>query len=347
MKQNINLLDIKEIVGNLKNQFKNLHNKKILLLGSGGFLGKYFVETFNEILNSTKNIFNVDCFDNFISSTPQKKKFNRNIIFKSKNIINYKFKEKYDYIIYLAGIASPTIYKKYPIETLQASYDGVKNILLKVKKDKSKFIFFSSSEIYGNPDYKNLPTKENYYGYVNSFGPRSCYDEGKRVGETLCYIFKKYYGCSVSIIRPFNVFGPMMAHNDFRIIPNIINKIKNKKNILIHGNGNQTRTFCYITDAMTGFFKVILSNVNGNIWNIGNPRNEINMLKLVKVFDNILRKKNKYKLIKYPKNYPTDEPKRRCPNIDKAKRYLNFKPQINIKLGISRMLEYNNLIIKK
>lgn len=336
--------DIKEIVINLKNQIHNLDKKKILLLGSEGFLGRYFVKVFNEILNNTKNKFSLDCFDNFISSKPNKiKNFNKKITFQKKDISNYKFKKKYDYIIYLAGIASPTIYKKYPVETLKVSYEGVKNLLEKSKRDKSKFILFSSSEIYGNPDIKNLPTKENYYGYVNSFGPRSCYDEGKRIGETLCYVYKEYFNCSISIIRPFNVFGPLMAKNDYRILPNIVNKIKSKKKILVHGNGKQTRTFCYITDAMTGFLKVILSNMSGEIWNIGNPNNEINMINLIKIFNNLLNRKNSYKLINYPKHYPADEPIRRCPDISKSIKYLNFKPKIDVKTGIERMIKYNNL----
>ena len=116
---------------------------------------------------------------------------------------------------------------------------------------------------------------------------------------------------------------------------------------MIHGNGKQTRTFCYITDAMTGFFKVILSSKIGEIWNIGNPFNEINMINLVKVFNKILNKENKYKLINYPKNYPADEPIRRCPDINQSRKYLNFNPKISIETGIARMLKCNNLLIKK
>ena len=204
--------------------------------------------------------------------------------------------------------------------------------------------FFSSSEIYGNPDKKNLPTKESYYGNVNSFGPRSCYDEGKRVGETLCYIYNKYYNCDVKIIRPFNVFGPLMDKNDYRIIPNIIKKINSNKKILIHGDGKQTRTFCYITDAITGFLKVILKKNKKLIYNIGNPKNEISMNKLVKSFDKILNKKNKFSLISYPDHYPADEPRRRCPNINLAIKNLNYYPKVSVEEGIKRVLQFNNII---
>lgn len=345
----INKTDIKEIVFNFKksNLFHGFNNKKILLIGSAGFLGKYFVRVFDYILKNTKNKFYVDCLDNFISSSPTYGNLSSQISFSRKNIIYYKSKKKYDFIIFLAGIASPVIYKKYPLETLQVSYEGVKNLLEKSIKDKSKFFFFSSSEIYGNPDTKNLPTKETYYGYVNSFGPRSCYDEGKRIGETLCYVYKEYFNCFVSIIRPFNVFGPEMEKNDYRIIPNVIKKIKRKKKILLHSNGKQTRAFCYITDAMTGFFKVILSNKSGEIWNIGNPKNEISMINLIRIFNLLNKRNNRYKLINYPKNYPGNEPRRRCPDISKAEKELNFKPKVDIKEGLFRMLKYNNLLNKK
>lgn len=342
--------DIIEIVDGINFSINKLKNKKILLVGANGFLGKYFVKTFERLIKKEKIRLSLDCYDNHISS--KKSEFsslsnNKFIKFYNLDINNVKISKKYNYIIFLAGIASPFIYKKYPLETLSVSYIGVKNLLDKCKKDKSEFIFFSSSEIYGNPDKKNLPTKEDYYGNVNSFGPRSCYDEGKRIGETLCYIYKNYYKCKIKIIRPFNVFGPLMNKKDYRIIPNIINKILNKKKILIHGNGKQTRTFCYITDAIIGFYKVILDGKTGNIYNIGNPYNEISMLKLVKIFDKLLNKKNNYKLIDYPKHYPADEPKRRCPDINKALKHTKYKPKISVIEGILRTLDYNKISAKK
>mgnify|MGYP001304472924 CR=1 FL=1 len=342
--------DIKEILDGIGSGYRKFRNKKILLIGANGFLGKYFVKTFESLIETKKINLLLDCYDNHISS--RKSEFsllskNKNIKFFNADINNIKINKNYDFIIYLAGIASPFIYKKYPLETLSVCYLGVKNLLEKCKKDKSEFIFFSSSEIYGNPDKKNLPTKEIYYGNVNSFGPRSCYDEGKRVGETLCYIYKNYFNCKIKIIRPFNVFGPLMNKKDYRVIPNIINKIINKQKILIHGNGKQTRTFCYITDAMSGFYKIILNGKSGNIYNIGNPYNEISMIKLVKIFDKLLNKKNNFKLINYPKHYPADEPKRRCPDITQAKKHTNYNPKISVTEGILRTLDYNNISAKK
>ena len=347
MKLFYNQDDINEVLDNLKSEIKLINNKKILLLGYNGFLGKYFVKIFDQIISDYNLDLKVDCYDNFISSSYLYKQRIHNkykIKFYKANVSKFKFKKKYDVIIFLAGIASPFIYKKYPLETLSVSYDGVLNLISKAKKDNSRFIFFSSSEIYGNPDKKNLPTEESYYGNVNSFGPRSCYDEGKRVGETLCYIYNQYYNCDIKVIRPFNVFGPLMDKNDYRIIPNIIKKINTRKKILIHGDGRQTRTFCYITDAITGFLKVIFRNNKHLIYNIGNPNNEISMINLVKCFDKILKKKNKFSLISYPKHYPADEPRRRCPNINLAIKNLNYLPKISVNEGIKRVLKFNKII---
>ena len=337
--------DISEIISGISDCKGKLKKQKILLVGANGFLGKYFTEVFKELIDKDKIKFKLDCYDNFISSknNPDIPKNHKYIKFLRKDISKIKIKKKYDKIIFLAGIASPFIYKKYPLETLSVSYNGLENLLKHSLKNRSEVIFFSSSEIYGNPDKKNIPTKETYYGNVNSFGPRSCYDEGKRVGETLCYIYKNYFNSKIKIIRPFNVFGPLMNKKDYRVIPNIINKINNNQKILIHGNGRQTRTFCYITDAMTGFLRVILLGKFGEIYNIGNQLNEISMIKLVKIFDKILKKRNKYKLINYPKNYPADEPMRRCPNINKAIQDTKYNPKVSVEEGVYRVLKYNKL----
>tara|TARA_B100001057_G_scaffold159262_1_gene159851 strand:+ start:86 stop:1129 length:1044 start_codon:yes stop_codon:yes gene_type:complete len=347
MKNNFYKNDIFEIISGISDCKKKLRNKRILLVGANGFLGKYFTEVFKELIDKDKIKFKLDCYDNFISSknNPDIPRNHKYIKFYRKDISKIKIKKKYDKIIFLAGIASPFIYKKYPLETLSVSYNGLENLLKHSLKYRSELVFFSSSEIYGNPDKKNIPTKETYYGNVNSFGPRSCYDEGKRVGETLCYIYKNYFNSKIKIIRPFNVFGPLMNKKDYRVIPNIINKINNSQKILIHGNGKQTRTFCYITDAMIGFLRVILLGKFGEIYNIGNQLNEISMINLVKIFDKILKKRNRLKLIDYPKNYPADEPLRRCPNINKAIQDTKYNPKVSVKEGVYRVLKYNKLSV--
>ena len=317
---------------------KFFSKKKILLLGSDGFLGRSFLEYFF-LLNTKKIDFNLDCVDNNISSDKKNHFKNKKIKFYSQDISYFKPKKKYDIIIFLAGIASPTIYKEYPLEALEVSYLGAKKYLDFAKKNKSLFIFFSSSEIYGNPDKKNIPTRESYYGNVNSFGPRSCYDEGKRVGETLCYIYKEYYNTKVKIIRPFNVFGPTMNKNDDRVIPKFVRAIKNNKPITVYSNGKQTRAFCYITDAMVGFLKVICTGKIGQVYNVGNDKEEINMNYLSLKLKKLLTKNINIKKIKYPKVYPSNEPLRRCPDLQKIKRDTNFVPIETLDSSLKKFID--------
>lgn len=340
-------LYIKEDIIDLYNWTKNIQkkfdNKKILIVGHNGFLGKYFCYYFDYLTKKNINL-KVTCVDNFASSKQNLLKNrlkNKNFKFINCDASQNTPKGKYDIIIYLAGIASPQIYANMPMEALDVSYNGTKNYLEKSKKDKSKFIFFSSSEIYGNPDKKNIPTKEKFYGYVNSYGPRSCYDEGKRVGETLCYIYKNYFNTRVKIIRPFNVYGPGMEKLDYRVIPNIVKNLKEKKIMNIYGTGNQTRTFCYITDAINGFLQVIAKDNQNVIFNVGNDKNEISIIKLVKVVNKISKNGLKYRYMNN-KDYPGDEPQRRCPDLDQMRKLSNYKNKISLEEGIKRTIYFNN-----
>ena len=313
--------------------------KKILLLGSDGFLGRYFVEYFNKLNNEKIKVF-VDCVDNNISSNRiEKKKIRKNFTFYKTNINKFNLKKKYDLIIFLAGIADPSIYKKLPLDALEVSYIGVSKFIKKAKNDKSTFIFFSSSEIYGNPSIKNIPTKESYYGNVNSYGPRACYDEGKRVGETLCYIYNTYLKTKTKIIRPFNIFGPGMGPDDGRVVPRFVRAIRSQKPMTIYNHGKQTRTFCYIVDAMIGFLKVIVSGKDGEIYNVGNNLEEISMNKLAKILTSLTQYKTIIKKINYPSSYPSNEPMRRCPDLHKIKKHTRYTPKIKLKDSLKRFLE--------
>ena len=333
--------DISEICQNLKKYSKFISGKKFLISGANGFLGKYFIKTLITMNKSLSKKIKITAIDI---------KFDKCEIYLDKNVkkikkdINKidKLNFKSDYVLHAAGIPSPKHYYNKPIEAIFTSITGTKKLLEYSKKNKSKFIFFSSSEIYGNPDKKNIPTKETYNGNVSCIEDRSCYDEGKRVGETLCYFFKIKQKVNISIFRPFNVFGPGMPKNDYRVFPRFFSSIKRNMSITIFKKGKQTRTFCYVTDAITAMFLVILRG-NKFVYNIGNDNPEINMTKLYDVIKKNVPKKVKFVKIDYPKNYPQVEPQRRCPDISKIKKELNFRNKVSLNDSIRRFYNWSNV----
>ena len=337
--------DIQEIVDRLPDTVKRLSGKTVLLTGGRGFLGRYFTEVFR-CLNETrlKSPTNVVCLDNLITSGEEGAQIPK--------INNFKFIEhdvtkpcdwegELDYIIHAAGIASPFYYRAYPLETLQVAIAGTQNMLELAKTHDARFTFFSSSEIYGDPDPKHVPMAESYRGNVSCQGPRACYDESKRVGETLAYIYHNLFGIHTNTIRPFNVFGPGMQETDYRVLPNFASRIKGGRPLQIYGTGNQTRTFCYITDAIIGFLMVVLNGVPGEAYNIGNPEPEISMVDLVKRIEKTSNLTVSYNLIEYPDSYPADEPNRRAPDIRKARTQLGYTPAVGLDEGLGRFLEWS------
>ena len=340
--------DIKQIVDNLSDISHKFSGKRILLTGGRGFLGRYFMEIFNQINERVLlNKMNVIVLDNLITAGKEGSEIPKykNIEFINHDVINkFQYEGKIDYIIHAAGIASPYYYRAYPLETLKVAIDGTENMLELAELNSAKLIFFSSSEIYGDPDIKNIPTKESYKGNVSCTGPRACYDESKRVGETLCNIFHNLKGVHTNTIRPFNVFGPGMQETDYRVLPNFTSRIKANTPLQIYGTGNQTRTFCYVTDAMEGFLRVVLSGVPGESYNIGNPNPEISVIDLIKKMEIILNKKVKYDVVDYPDSYPADERNRRCPDILKAKIQLKYEPKVDIDEGLRRFIFWSDKV---
>ena len=337
--------DIYSITNSINLEANSLKNKNIVISGSFGFIGRYILECLLLIKKETKLNFNVYAIDNFITSDEKIKSYFEE---KGINCINHNIIEKlnidveFDFIICLAGIASPYYYNKYPVETLNVSIYGLKNMFELKHNTNSKFVFFSTSEIYGDPPTDQIPTNETYRGNVTSVGPRSCYDESKRVGETICYINSNFYNKKTTIIRPFNVYGPGMALDDYRIIPNITRSLIFNEQLKIYDTGNQTRTYCYVSDAICGFFKAILKDEVFGIYNIGNDEGEISVIDLVRITEDVMNVELNYKTSSYPKEYPSDEPRRRCPNINKAKKNLNFYPKIPLKEGL-----YNHFLWAK
>jgi len=340
--------DIAAIAKGLGTDAKKLAGKTVFLSGGGGFLGKYIVGALcylnDHVLTKPCRIVSVD---NFITGShhPHFNYKGRPDVLEVWGDITHPLpvREPIHYIIHAAGLASPVFYKKYPLETIESAVTGAKHLLELAKKNKEHFegfLFFSSSEIYGDPDPKSVPTPETYHGYVSSVGPRACYDESKRLGETISVIYQEQFGIPAKIVRPFNVFGPGMGHNDRRVLPMFAYKALNKETIPVHGDGHQTRTFCYITDAIVGFMKVLIKGKPGHAYNIGNADNEISMRNLAELFVKIEGGKSKFELIQYPSNYPAGEPQRRCPDITKAKKDLGFKPTVPLVYGLSRFIAW-------
>lgn len=338
--------DIEEIVAGLGGSEGGFSGKTVVLAGAGGFLGRYFTAVFKHL---NKGVLKAPCkliaMDNFITSAerPEGKDSDPLIQFVRHDVTQpLVIDETVDFIVQAAGIASPFYYRAYPLETLSVATTGTKNLLDLATKWQARFAFFSSSEIYGDPDPHHVPTPESYRGNVACLGPRACYDESKRLGETLCYIYHERFGTSTNQIRPFNVYGPGMQQTDYRVLPNFADQIKAGRPLKVYGSGDQTRTFCYVTDAMVGFLLTILKGVPGEAYNIGNPIPEISMLGLVKQIEDVLGRRLAHRIIEYPDSYPADEPNRRCPDITKARLQLGFEPLVNLPDGLKRFLDWSD-----
>lgn len=345
MKSKIIEEDIENIVRDLSDLYKNFEGKTVIITGGAGFLGKYLVLTL-EYLNKNllKNPCKIIVLDNFIIGTRDAFEENEYTKIIEQDISKpFKIEGEVNYIIHAASIAAPLFYNKYRLETIDVGFLGTKN-MLEIAKDKKveSFLFFSSSEVYGNPDPNNIPTKEDYYGNVSSIGARAAYDEPKRIGETLCITYADIYNIPIKIVRPFNIFGPGMRLDDGRGTTNfVISALKGEK-IPVYGDGKNTRTWCYVSDATVGFFKVLLSNLNREVFNVGSDEQEIQMRHLAEIVSGLVRKENVViHNIEGPNDvYKKADPNRRCPDLTKIGTMLGYKSKINLINGLKRFISW-------
>ncbi len=339
--------DIDNIIKNLGKDVLKLSGKTVLISGGSGFLGSYINHTINRLNeNVLKEKCKVISIDNYITGS-EKRSFLGTIeskyfefIFQDVRI-PMLIRDKVDYVIHAAGLASPYYYQKYPLETIESAVVGAKNLLEIARTKNAKgFLFFSSSEIYGDPDAKHVPTPETYAGHVSSVGPRACYDESKRLAETLCLVYHNLFKIPIKIVRPFNIYGPGMKINDYRVIPTFLYKGLTGQSLPVHGKGTQTRTFCYVSDAIVGFLKVLLSGTSGEVYNVGNNKPEVTMYELAKILTGIIKGNSKIEIIDYPKTYPAGEPQRRCPDLTKITKELGYTPKISLGEGLERSVDW-------
>ena len=305
--------------------------KRILITGGAGFIGSHLCE---KLLQDDNNY--VICLDNFY--TGSKENIQHLISNPNFELIEHDITQpiniKADEIYNLACPASPIHYQYNPIMTMKTSVLGIINVLELAKKYNAKILQASTSEVYGDPTIH--PQDETYWGNVNPIGIRSCYDEGKRCAETLMIDYHRQHNVNIKIVRIFNTFGPNMALNDGRVVSNFIVQALKNEDITIYGEGNQTRSFCYVSDLVQGLIKMMntSSEIIGPI-NLGNPleRTILNLAEL------ILSKINTKSKIIF-KDLPQDDPIKRKPDITLAKNVLNWQPQISIEDGLDKTIEY-------
>jgi len=304
--------------------------RSILVTGGAGFLGSHLCERLLERGD------NVICLDNFFTGRKE------NIIHLMGNprfeLLRHDIVQpmvlEIDQIYNLACPASPVAYQYNPIKTIKTSTVGVVNVLGLAKRCKARVLHCSTSEVYGDPTVH--PQREDYWGNVNPIGPRSCYDEGKRVAESLCVNYHQEHNLQVRIIRIFNTYGPRMDPNDGRVISNFITQALRGEPITIYGDGTQTRSFCYCDDLIRGMIQMMDQNQEIGPVNIGNP-GEYTMLQLAQeVIRAIPETRSTITHVELPK----DDPKQRCPDITKAQSLLGWNPTIDLRTGLQRTVEY-------
>lgn len=303
--------------------------KTILVTGGCGFIGSNLCK---RLLTDNRVI----CLDNLY--TGKKSNIidfieNNNFKFINHDIINpILINENIDEIYHLACPASPEKYQLNSIYTLKINFIGTMNVLELAKEKKAKILYTSTSEIYGEP--KISPQKEEYRGNVNTIGIRSCYDEGKRIGETLMMDYHTKFNIDIRIVRIFNTYGPNMDKHDGRVVTNFIYQMLLNKDITVYGNGMQTRSFCYIDDQIDGLIKLMASDYIYPV-NIGNP-NEITINYLICILQNLISSKSK---ITY-RSLPSDDPTNRKPDITLAKKILHWEPKYDLKNGLMKTIEH-------
>jgi len=332
-------------------ELNKISGESILITGGAGFLGYYFTKS---ILNwndqHLSKPIQISILDNLMLGIPSwLKEITRRsdvTLIKQNLINNFHITKHYSYIIHAASIASPVYYRKYPIETMDVNTVGLRKILDFTRKQKTNgVLFFSSSEIYGDPTQEKIPTPESYLGNVSCIGPRACYDESKRFGETLCYVFSKKYDLPVKIVRPFNNYGPGMKIIDGRVIADFSQCILENRDIKIYSDGSPTRTYCYIADAIVGYLKVLVFGKTTDPYNIGIEKPEISVIELAETISKIGKQYFQYTgKVRFKKsadqNYLIDNPSRRCPDISKAQKELNFYPTITPDEGLYKTLRW-------
>ncbi|WP_010630784.1 NAD-dependent epimerase/dehydratase family protein [Sporolactobacillus vineae] len=313
-------------------------SKRIVVTGAAGFLGSHLVK---ELISEGNRVIGID---NFLTGKAGNlaQINNKHFIFLNLDVCSGDLQDHpllnaVDEIYHLASPASPKSYQANPIKTVMVNTLGTENMLKLAKKHDAKVVYTSTSEVYGDP--KETPQTETYRGNVNTWGPRACYDESKRLGEVLCYLYNTLYGVKVKVARIFNTYSAGLANDDGRVISNFVTEALTGKDITVHGDGTQTRSFCYVSDTIRGLRQLMETDeATGQIINIGSP-DEITILDLAKKIKSLTNSRSKIAF----QPLPLDDPLTRRPDITKAGVILNWSPTVSLEKGLKATIQaYQN-----
>lgn len=346
--------DLWELAKTTKSSLDLLAGKDVLITGGAGFLGYEMVHLLANVgVDDGRDPIRVTIYDNF---TRGRKEWMTTLALRDNvTLVEHDITKPlpdnaplFSYIVHAASIASPTFYRQYPIETIDANVNGLRHLLdyMRARQEAvpvDGLLFFSTSEIYGDPQPEAIPTPETYRGFVSCTGPRACYDESKRLGEALCVNFAQKYGCRVTIARPFNNYGPGLSINDRRLPPDLARDMLMNKDIVLLSDGRATRTFCYIADALSGYLKILTHGQTGEPYNIGARSPEMSVedfaLEFAEIGAQLLGYKGKViKKNSGDRHYLVDNPSRRCPDLNKAFSELGYSPRVGLREGLRRSL---------
>ena len=348
--------DLDFIVERANAEMEQMSGRRLLVVGGAGFLGHFLVQSplHWNAAHPNRAPIHVTVLDNYARGLPgwlKRIESNPSLELVQHDIVKPvpETAAAFQFIIHAASIASPIYYRKHPLETMDANVGGLRNLLdyglrqAKSGSPLSGFLFFSSSEIYGDPPPDQIPTPETYRGIVSCTGPRACYDEAKRYGETLCVTFASQHGLPAKVARPFNNYGPGLKITDRRVIPDFAADILAGRDIVMFSDGSARRTFCYVADAVCGYYKILVNGRPGESYNIGVEEPEISMLNLAEKMAALGGELFGYKgkVVRQQsgdKDYVTDNPNRRCPVLTKARSELGYDPQVSLAEGLRRSL---------
>lgn len=310
-------------------------SRRVLVTGGAGFIGSWLCDV---LVSAKAAVRTIDNLSTGLMENVDHLLDDKNFTFQEFDVTrpSPKDKEEYDLILHFASCASPEEYQQHPVETLAANSLGTQNMLELARKNDATMVYASSSEVYG--DAELVPTPETYWGKVNPIGPRSCYDEGKRYGEALCMAYKQAHNLDVRITRIFNSYGPRLRSDGFygRALSRFIDQALSGRDITVYGKGEQTRSFSYITDTVAAILQTATRNeMKGEVVNIGNP-NEVTILELARKIKAITNSRSEITF--HPR--PPDDPQRRCPDISKAERILDWSPGVTLDDGLQKTIEW-------